>query len=224
MHRSGTSATIGTIQRHGFELGPASETNRFNRRGNRELRALGRLHDEILERSGGSWWKPPTQVSPDQDDRRKRDDLLASIPGDRVAVKDPRILLVVDWWRELDPLWIGVIRNPVAVRASLERRVRKQGRALLEGAEWESLWCHYNRILLSELERRPFPVVNFDRPDELDAQVWAALARLGLEAAATGTFFDAGLVTQDPGADWRDQALLSESVDLWDRLAKLALA
>src|SRR5262245_66425988 len=103
MHRSGTSATMGTIERHGFEIGPVSAKNRFNIRGNRELPALGRLHDEILGRNGGSWWQPPIQVSTNHDDRRMRDDWIVTIPGDRAAVKDPRILRVVDSWRAVSP-------------------------------------------------------------------------------------------------------------------------
>src|SRR5918992_1057883 len=53
MHRSGTSAIAGMLADHGVELGPVSEQNRFNPRGNREIRELNRLHDRILERSGG---------------------------------------------------------------------------------------------------------------------------------------------------------------------------
>ncbi len=120
MHRSGTSATVGTIHRLGVEAGPVSEANRSNLRGNRELPELIRLHNRILERSGGSWWQPPEVYSIKDDDRRERDAVLASIPGETLAVKDPRMLLVLDLWRDLEPLWIGVVRNPVAVRRSLE--------------------------------------------------------------------------------------------------------
>src|SRR5262245_32537284 len=106
MHRSGTSATIGTIEQFGIEVGPVSEANRFNARGNRELHALTRFHDRILERNGGAWWRPPAVVSTTPDDRRERDSILASIPGEPAAVKDPRMLLVLDLWRELAPAWI----------------------------------------------------------------------------------------------------------------------
>jgi hypothetical protein len=222
MHRSGTSATIGTIQQHGFELGSVSEENRFNTRGNRELRALVKLHDRILERCGGSWWQPPEAVSITDEDRRARDELLVAIPGERLAVKDPRMLLVLDLWRELDPSWIGVIRNPVAVRASLERRAQSRGRPPLNAAGWEALWLHYNRILLAELERTPFPVVDFDRADELDAQIRAALSRYGFEAEGERTFFESGLVHERTDAGWRGQALLPDSVTLWERLADRA--
>ena len=219
MHRSGTSATAGTIQQYGFEVGPVSQANRFNLRGNRELRGLVKLHDRILERNSGSWWRPPEVVAITSDDRRRCDEVLATIPSERIAVKDPRMLLALDLWRELDPLWIGVVRNPVAVRLSLERRARERGRPSLDAPGWEALWCHYNRILLAELERAPFPVVDFDRADELDAQIRAALSFYGFEAEAERTFFEPALVHERTDAGWRDRALLPESVALWERLA-----
>jgi len=219
MHRSGTSATAGTIQQYGFGVGAVSEQNRSNPRGNRELRKLVKLHDRILERSGGSWWQPPADVSIEADDYRSRDEVLATIPGEQVAVKDPRMLLALDLWRDLEPRWIGVIRNPVAVRSSLERRARERGRPTLDSAGWEALWCQYNRILLAELERSPFPVVDFDRPDNLDEQVRATLAFYGLDAVAERTFFEPELVRERVDPAWREQVRSQESMQLWERLA-----
>jgi hypothetical protein len=223
MHRSGTSATVGTIHRLGVGAGPVSEANRSNLRGNRELPELIRLHDRILERSGGSWWQPPEVYSITDDDRRDRDAVLASIPGETVAVKDPRMLLVLDLWRDLEPSWIGVVRNPVAVRRSLERRARERGRPTLDAAACEALWWHYNRILLAELERAPFPVVDFDRSDDFEAQVRAALAFYGLESGAgEEAFFEPGLVCERVDAGWRGEVLSPEAVELWERLASAA--
>ncbi len=219
MHRSGTSATAGTMQRHGVELGPVSEANRSNPRGNRELRGIVRLHNRILERNGGSWWRPPTAVRLEPDDRRERDSVLLSIPGDRLAVKDPRILLLLELWRELDPRWIGVIRNPVAVRRSLERRAAERRKPVLDPDAWEALWRLYNTMLLQELERAPFPVIDFDRPDELDAQVRASFAFYGIETGAAEAFFDPSLVTEHPDPGWREDVRSPESLELWERLA-----
>ena len=51
------------------------------------------------------------------------------------------MLLVPELWRDLDPRPIGVIRNPVAVRRSLERRGRERERhPELSAARWEELW------------------------------------------------------------------------------------
>jgi hypothetical protein len=249
MHRSGTSAVAGVMQDYGITFGwmrkpgdehqstgrPWShlkpERNAFNPRGNRENRQLRWLHESILERAGGSWWRPPDSVAVEDGDRRERDEVLATFEGDPVAVKDPRMVLVMDLWRDLDPLPIGVVRNPVVVRESLERRAtrprpeqqraRQHEQPKLPPEGWEALWCHYNRALLAELERAPFPVIDFDRAETLDEQVHAALLRHGVEPSGSSSFYDPELATE-VDEDWRDRALLPESVELWDRLGTLA--
>ncbi len=222
MHRSGTSATAGILQELGIELGPVSEQARFNARGNREIRELNQLHNAILERSGGSWWDPPTTPRLKRGDFRRRDQILASIPGLTIGVKDPRMLIVPELWRDLDPRPIGVIRNPVAVRRSLERRGRERERhPELPAARWEELWAIYNRALARELEAEPFPVIDFDRHSELDRQIRSALAFHGLEAAGESSFFDRGLVGNEVD-EWRSQVEFAEALELWDELAELA--
>jgi hypothetical protein len=224
MHRSGTSVTAGMLADHGVELGPVSEKNRFNPRGNREIRELNRLHDRILERSGGSWWDPPARVRARWGDYRQRNEILGSIQGETIGVKDPRMLLVLALWRDLDLRPIGVIRNPVAVRESLEARARERQRRhpQLSAAGWEELWVIYNRALLAEHRRHPFPLIDFDRHDELDYQVRGALAFHDLEPSASSGFFERELLGQ-PTDDWRSRAHSSEALELWDTLARLAL-
>jgi hypothetical protein len=224
MHRSGTSAVAGTAQDHGVELGPVSERARFNARGNREIRELNQLHNAILKRSGGSWWEPPSQVRLRRSDFRRRDEVLGAIPGGTIGVKDPRMLVALELWRDLDPKPIGVIRNPVAVRKSLERRARERAERhpQLSGAAWEELWATYNRALLEELKREPFPVIDFDRHADLDAQVRAALAFHQLETATESRFFDRELVGQRVD-EWRAQIISSEALDLWDELERRSL-
>ncbi len=224
MHRSGTSVAAGMLADHGVELGPVSERNRFNPRGNREITKLNRLHDRVLERSGGSWWDPPARIRARSGDYRRRNAILSTIPGGTIGVKDPRMLLVLELWRDLDPRPIGVIRNPVAVRESLERRAHERQRRhpQLSAAGWEELWLIYNRALLAEHGRRPFPVIDFDRHTDLDAQVRAALAFYGLEPSSESGFFEPELV--GPSADdWRSRAESSEALELWDTLAALAM-
>jgi hypothetical protein len=225
MHRSGTSAVAGTAQDHGVELGPVSERARFNARGNREIRELNQLHNAILKRSGGSWWEPPSQVRLRRSDFRRRDEVLGAIPGGTIGVKDPRMLVALELWRDLDPKPIGVIRNPVAVRKSLERRARERAERhpQLSGASWEELWVTYNRALLEELDREPFPVIDFDRHADLDAQVRAALAFHQLEAGAESRFFDRDLVGQRVD-EWRPEIISAEALELWDELARRSLA
>jgi hypothetical protein len=224
MHRSGTSATAGMLQEHGIELGPVSEQARFNARGNREIRELNQLHNSILARSGGSWWDPPPKARLRRGDFRRRDQILGAIPGPTIGVKDPRMLLLAGLWRDLDPMPIGVIRNPVAVRKSLERRARERAERhpQLSARAWEELWTAYNRALLDELERAPFPLIDFDRHGDLDAQVRSALAFHGLEASAQSTFFDRELVGHHV-EEWRSQIVFPEALELWDELARRSL-
>lgn len=224
MHRSGTSAVAGMLADHGVELGPVSHQNRFNPRGNREIRELNRLHDRVLERSGGSWWDPPARIRARSGDYRRRNRILRSIPGETIGVKDPRLLLMLELWRDLDPRPIGVIRNPVAVRESLERRARERPRRhpQLSAAEWDELWLVYNRALLAEHRRRPFPMIDFDRPNDLDPQVRAALAFHDLEPSAESGFFRPELAGQ-PADDWRSRSS-TEALELWDTLAAIAAA
>ena len=222
MHRSGTSAIAGMLADHGVELGPVSEKNRFNPRGNREIPALNRLHDRVLERSGGSWWDPPARIRARSGDYRRRNEILGSIPGETIGVKDPRLLLVLEVWRDLHPRPIGVIRNPVAVRESLERRAHERQRRhpQLTAAAWEELWLLYNRALLAEHRRDPFPVIDFNRHQDLDTQVRAALAFHDLKPSAESGFFERELVGQ-PAGDWRSRTS-TEALELWDTLAALA--
>jgi len=223
MHRSGTSAIAGMLQEMGVELGPVSERNRFNPRGNREIVQLNRLHDRVLERSGGSWSRPPERMRARPWDRWSRNRILRTIEGETIGVKDPRMLICMDFWRDLDPLPIGVIRNPVAVRDSLERRAHERPRKhpQLSGVEWEALWRTYNRALLSELRREPFPVIDFDRRAELDEQARAALRFHGVEPAGESAFFDPGLAAAGD-SDWRKQVLEPATLDLWNQLAALS--
>jgi hypothetical protein len=222
MHRSGTSAVAGMLQEHGVELGPVSERNRFNPRGNREIPELNRLHDAVLERSGGSWSDPPALVRVRWRDLRRRNEIIGSIPGETIGVKDPRMLVVPELWSDLRLKAIGVIRNPVAVRESLERRAaeRPKRHPQLSSEAWDELWVHYNRALLGELERRPFPVIDFDRHEDLDAQLRTALASHGLEPSDDSAFFDPSLLGE-PSRDWRSR-VPTEAVELWERLAAFA--
>jgi hypothetical protein len=226
MHRSGTSAVAAMLAEHGVEFGSVRMRNRFNRRGNRELPELNRLHEELLERSGGSWWDPPDEVPARPEDISRRDEILATVRGETTGVKDPRMLVCPELWRDLELRRIGVIRNPVSVRKSLARRAEERPRRhpRYSAQEWEELWVRYNRSLLAEHGRSPFPLIDFDRHDELNRQVAAALAFWGLEAGGDSTVFDRSLIQQRSEAGWRAEAASPLAVELWDTLSGLATA
>jgi len=222
MHRSGTSAVTALLQDFGVALGPAREKrNAFNPRGNREIIRLRRLHERVLERSGGSWANPPQRVEVTAEDRAERDAVLAAIEGEVIAVKEPRMLLAMDLWRDLGPAPIGVIRNPVAVVESLASRAAQGVGPVRTPPEWEELWRHYNELLLAELEREHFPVVDFDRRAALEGQVKAALEARGVAPEGAAESFDRELVSA-PDDAWRARTR-PESLELWERLHRHAV-
>jgi len=224
MHRSGTSAVAGMLADHGVEFGPVRTRNRFNPRGNREIPELNELQEEMLARGGGSWWEPPASVDVLDDDVRRRDRILDTIHGEVRGVKDPRMLVCPDLWRDLDLKRIGVIRNPVSVRRSLARRAaeRPHKHPRYSAREWEDLWATYNRELLAEHSRSAFPVIDFDREYDLERQVVDALRFWELDAGGESGFFDRDLVGQASKADWRSEAESNEAVELWDELSAIA--
>jgi hypothetical protein len=224
MHRSGTSAVAGMLADHGIELGPVRTRNRFNPRGNRELPELNELHEELLARGGGSWWEPPASVDVTAEDSRRRDEILATIDGDPAAVKDPRMLICPDLWRDVELKRIGVIRNPVSVRRSLARRAAERPRKhpRFSARQWEDLWATYNRALLAEHQRSEFPVIDFDRDYDLERQVVDALRFWRLEAGGESGFFDRDLAGEGSEADWRKEAESDEALELWKALSAVA--
>jgi hypothetical protein len=224
MHRSGTSAVAGMLAAHGIEFGPVRTRGKFNLRGNRELPALNELHEELLRRSGGSWWDPPPTVAVTAADVRRRDEILATIDGDPAAVKDPRMLLCPDLWSDLELKRIGVVRNPVSVRRSLARRAaeRPHKHPQFSARQWEDLWAAYNRELLAEHGRSEFPVIDFDRDDDLEWRVIQALQFWGIEATDESGFFDRELIGQASDTDWREEAESTGALELWDALSPLA--
>ena len=63
MHRSGTSLLTGTLQEAGLVLGDVVTAAPHNRKGNRESLPIRALHDDLMQRAGGDWDRPPQQVS-----------------------------------------------------------------------------------------------------------------------------------------------------------------
>ena len=224
MHRSGTSAVAGMLAGHGLEFGAIRERNRFNPRGNREIPELNELHESVLKRSGGSWWRPPPRTDVRAADLRRRNRILAAIQGRTIAVKDPRMLVCPNLWDDLELKRIGVIRNPVAVRNSLAHRARERPHKhpQLSAREWEDVWVVYNRALLAEHGLNPFPIVDFDRPDELEGRVAGALEFWGVGRAGSSGFLDPDLVRPDSDADWMTEAESPEALELWRTLAEIA--
>ena len=216
MHRSGTSALVGSLQQRGLYLGEHSTQNRHNRRGNRENPRVMRLNEDVLNDSGGSWREPPAAVTWSA----QRLDQARVILGEYAehplwGFKDPRTLLTFDGWERLLPdlELVGIFRHPSSVARSLASRPN------LPVADPLGLWKTYNERLLALHRRRPFPVVSFDDEPDVLAHSFARVAdALGHEPAGE-SFFTADLRTGGAEPD----AVPAQFAALYEELRAIAL-
>ena len=196
MHRSGTSCLTGTLQEAGLYLGNVHRENPFNRKGNRENPEIMALHEDVLTHSGGSWLQPPPACRWLPRHATRRDTIIASYRAQKLwGFKDPRSLITIPFWREALPELerVGIFRHPTAVAASL--RARDPALTFSSGL---TLWREYNRRLLEEYQRAPFPVIEFvDNQQQLLESLCHIRQILSLPEPARATnFFDAGLQHQ----------------------------
>ena len=184
MHRSGTSCLAGMLAAANVASAGAAIRNWDNARGHHERLELVRLDEAVLAHSGGNYLSPPAEVRWTEAHAVARDGLLRE---DGPLLKDPRMLLVLPFWRASAIPWraIGVVRHPLAVARSLAawREV-----PLVEGV---ALWLAHNRVLASA----GTPVIDFDRPK---AHVVSELAALvGAEPALLAAGYAEELVHHD---------------------------
>lgn len=218
MHRSGTSCLAGSLEEAGLFLGDVNTAAPFNKRGNRENRAIMDLHDDVLRANGGSWDVVPERVEWSDAQRRRLDELIAAYPADRAwGFKEPRSLLVLDRWLEVLPQLrlVGTFRHPAAVAASLAHRNQ------FEPARSYALWLAYNRRLIAYQRRYGFPLVNFDWPPARYLRAVESLVRaLGLRPPADGFQFFTTELRSNRAAG--DAALPREVAETYDALLSLA--
>jgi hypothetical protein len=155
MHRSGTSIVAGALRFLGVSLGdPARmlKPGADNPKGYFEIQAAVQLDDELLAHLGGAWDQPPVldpgwERATGLDPFRERaeavlDDVFgpAAERGPLIAWKDPRLSLVLPFWRTVIPVdtTVIVVRDPVEVAASLAVRGYAVG-----PAQAASLWLRY---------------------------------------------------------------------------------
>lgn len=168
MHRSGTSCLVGSLQKAGLHLGKHHTWNRYNKQGNRENQDIVDLNDSVLVHSGGSWESPPRKVRWSEDHLARARAIIDGFPPHlRWGFKDPRALLTFPMWRlaladKYDR--VGIFRHPLAVAASLGYR---HGATALPEQKSLDLWYVYNRKLLEEYKRDPFPILCFDWEEQL---------------------------------------------------------
>ncbi len=222
MHRSGTSCVTGSLQQAGLYLGNCHTWNPHNRKGNRENQDFVDLNDSVLEANGGAWDKPPKKSKWSSDHLDRARALLAdNFEQSPLGFKDPRTLLVLEGWKKVFPKiqFVGVVRHPGAVAQSLQRRSDMPREQAI------SLWYAYNRVLLRECSRNPFPILCFDEDEEIFQQKLDQVVRsLGLNREGDEQrFYDEQLRTSNSSQQQMEQPLPWKVRRLYNRLLKLCL-
>jgi len=211
MHRSGTSAVAGVLGALGLALPAPGDlvSGRYDNPVHNESAALTDLDDTVLRVLGGSWSAPPELTegwertpAVTQTMRAAPGALRRAYPGPGPSVwKDPRLCLLLPWWRTLLPspvLCIVVWRHPVAVARSLRAR---QGFPPSLGL---ALWQRYNREALGALGGQPAYVVSYEalRAEPAatmrDVAGWLATAGVTLDDSRRAVDAAAHVVTPGP--------------------------
>jgi len=166
MHRSGTSALARVLGLHGAAL-PADPlpANDWNTSGYWEPAGVVTLHDALLSEAGSRWDDPtsfPSAWIDSPPGQRYVEALAAAVRasyGDAplFVLKDPRMCRLMPVWRQVlprlgcEPLALMVVRHPLEVAASLQRRDGlTQAHALL-------LWLQH--VVAAEAATRAMPRV-----------------------------------------------------------------
>jgi hypothetical protein len=168
MHRSGTSAVTGALGALGLALPQAEDRMDWPESNPEhwESLSLSLFDEELLNRQGGSWDGPPEMIDawPNLEQLRLEmpPEVAASAafpPSGPVAWKDPRLCLLLPYWRSVLPSPVAALfvwRAPLAVAHSLRQR---DGMPTLDGL---ALWERYNRSALEGLEGVDTLVVGYE--------------------------------------------------------------
>src|SRR5690242_11315077 len=169
MHRSGTSAVTRVVNLLGVPIGREDRlmpVQADNPAGFWEHLALMDVNDAVLARLGGAW-DAPTLVDPSfatsdafADLReRARAEFDATYDGDRWVFKDPRVSVLMPFWRAVlgdEHVMLVVLRNPLDIAASLARR---QG---LPAVYTLALWERYMRLVQRDAAGSTAFVLDYD--------------------------------------------------------------
>lgn len=138
-HRSGTSAVARVLNLLGVDLGATMLPAKFdNKHGYWEHQTIFEIHERLLSKAGSAWH----EYRPMPGDWRRREgvdairdellDFLRAEFGQEPlwGVKDPRLCSLLPLWLDVldelgtEPRFVIVVRNPLEVARSLERRDR----------------------------------------------------------------------------------------------------
>jgi len=141
MHRSGTSALTGSLEQAGVYIGETSIPSSDNVKGNRESLSILALHEDLLQRNGGSWDKPVRNMQWEPVHRALQTSIIQNFESHKIwGFKDPRTLLTTNVWLKSIPTleFVGIFRHPFLVAESLVKRNHKTTDEALD------LWFIYN--------------------------------------------------------------------------------
>jgi hypothetical protein len=170
MHRSGTSATAGTLNALGLAAPSGDDllaAGEWNERGFFESKRLVAFNNHLLATLGGTWSAPP-KLSPGWEADHALDALRAqaatlfaeSFPVRPAAWKDPRNCITLPFWRTViaPPLAaVFVYRDPMEVARSLQTR---NGDGMTYGL---ALWDRHLRDACANLVGLPTLVADYGR-------------------------------------------------------------
>ena len=209
MHRSGTSAVAGAIGALGFTTPQPDDRMDWPESNPEHWESLAlALHDDkLLDRLGGSWDAPPDL----RDDWERSTDfsqlpepgpvLAATFPGKGPFVwKDPRLCLLLPYWRPLLPVPLAAIfiwRSPLAVANSLRKRDD------MDLAHGVALWERYNRSGIESLHGMNTYIANYEsllnNPEGFVESVTAWLGSLSQFVDSTNTWDIGGAIDSVTG-------------------------
>jgi hypothetical protein len=223
MHRSGTSFIAGALRFLGVSLGdPARhlKPGPDNPLGYFEVASLVQLDDEVLAHLGGAWDQPPVLDPGWEHDagldpfRARAGGILDDTFGPAaarpavIAWKDPRLSLLLPFWRTVTPVatTVVVVRDPVEVVGSLAAR-----RYAVDAAQAASLWLRY---VFSAVDNDPghLLVRHNDIFDDLAGTLGRLTRHLGLQGPGPEAE-DAVRAQLDPGLRHHDAAALASDLE-----------
>jgi len=165
MHRSGTSAIAGALAKLGLQL-PVDLIQGSDNPAHNESYAMMEFNDVVLHHAGRGWADSRPVATERLDDavvefgEQGIDALNTAFPLATPAVfKDPRLCLLLPFWRQILPHPVGAVfvwRSPMAVARSLAARDRFQ---IAEGLH---LWKHYVSSALSGLDGMTMTFVRYE--------------------------------------------------------------
>jgi len=218
MHRSGTSALIGSLEQAGLYIGNTNQHADDNIRGNRESTEIMTLHNDLLERNGGAWDKPIRKIQWDPIHRALQTTIINTFRDQPVwGFKDPRTLLTTDMWIKAIPHLelVGIYRHPFLVAQSLMTRNQKTEEQALD------LWYAYNLNLQWLAQNKPaFPLIEFSTDSEdFKNQLKWLISVLKLDVTP-GDFFDARLRKQTI-PEFASTSIANRCMKLYESLTQL---